>query len=729
MSNFLQREVKLVVSWLVSEVRRHMMRNLLFMLFRFRSGVLANFICVILGTSFSTTLPASSIISQSQTLNSSSQIDKLIEKNLHKHGEQRNEMVSDQIFLRRIYLDIAGRIPTYQEAKDFLKSKDPKKRELLIDRLLISDGYVHHFYHFWADLLRLKTNPQNGRVVGTVGYIEWVKENLRDNKPYDQFVKELITASGYPWDNPAVGYYLRDFGMPLDNMSNTMQVFLGTQMQCAQCHNHPFDKWTQKDYYELAAFTYDIHTLMPRNKLDSFKGFMKVVNKERKKGSKDIASSGPAKFQTLKAIFDPMTIGAHVMDRDLKLPKDYQYDDAKPKQRVAAKVPFSEEIVNPKLDDPRFTFASWMISDGNPRFSKVIANRLWKKVMGVGLIEPVDDFKDETQASNQELMDYLAKLMRDVDYDMKQFLRTLYNTRTYQSVAYGEDLDLEEGFLYKGPILRRMTAEQFWDSMFTIVVEDIDQREGKIKRIKNLAKVEDNYRLRAEVLGEKDAQELYALAKQIIGIEEDFLTKRKAMLKQMQATSSKKQETKLRREMTEIAQRKNQKVEKIIYESAIAEGQMMDSMMMSGDMNSMEKNVEDKDDKWKGLSNEWVRASELPSPYYPGHFLRQFGQSDREVIDNAYDDASVTQALTLLNGPYGAIAMGGKSSLKKALDDISSPGHEMELLFLSVLSRYPGDSEVFKMMDFVRRNKKGRYVAMRTLVTAMINSQEFRFIQ
>ncbi|MEM9296763.1 MAG: DUF1549 domain-containing protein [Bacteroidota bacterium] len=699
------------------------------MLIGFRSSVLTKTVCVIMALCFFPALNASSKITDAQMLKSSNQIDALIEKNLLKHNKQRNEKISDQIFLRRIYLAIAGRIPTHKEAKDFLKSKDPKKRQSLIDYLLNSDGYVHHFYHFWADLLRLKTNPQNGRVVGTVAYIEWVKENLRENKPYHHFVKELITASGYPWDNPAVGYYLRDFGMPLDNMSNTMQVFLGTQMQCAQCHNHPFDKWTQKDYYELAAFTYDIHTIMPRNKLDSFKNFTEIVQRQRKKGDKSIDRSGPAKFQTLKAIFDPMTIGAHILDRDLKLPKDYKYKDAEPKQKVVARVPFSKEIVNPEIDDQRYAFADWMTSDQNPRFSKVIANRLWKKVMGVGLIEPVDDLKDETEASNTELMEYLSQLMRDVDYDMKQFLRTLYNTKTYQSAAYGEEVDLDKTFLYQGPTLRRMTAEQFWDSILTLVVEDIDQREGSIKRIKQLAKVEDNYRLRAEILGEKDAQELYALAKEIIGLEEQFLDNRKRLLNKIQETSSKKLETKLRSQMTQMAQKKNQAIEKIIYNSAIAEDSMMSSMIMSIDTKSIEENAGNKDDKWNGLSNDWVRASELPSPYYPGHFLRQFGQSDREVIDNAYDDASVTQALSLLNGPYGSIIVGGKSSLKKAMNHISSPGHKMEFLFLSVLSRYPEDKEVFKMMDFIRRNKKGQYVAMRTLVTAMINSQEFRFIQ
>ncbi|WP_075088873.1 DUF1549 domain-containing protein [Verrucomicrobium spinosum] len=157
--------------------------------------------------------------------------------------------------MRRIYLDVVGRIPTKAEAVAFLESKDATKRQKLIDQLLNSDGYVQHAFNFWADVLRVKNGIApggQGREAGAA-YIQWLKESLRDNKPYDRMVRELLTADGATYEDGAMGFYMRDLGMPLDNMAVTTQVFLGTQMVCAQCHNHPFDKWSQMDYYQMAA--------------------------------------------------------------------------------------------------------------------------------------------------------------------------------------------------------------------------------------------------------------------------------------------------------------------------------------------------------------------------------------------------------------------------------------------------------------------------------------------
>ena len=172
----------------------------------------------------------------------SEKIDELVEANYKAKKIEPNAPVSDEVFVRRAYLDIIGRIPSMEEARAFLESGEAGKRTKLIDTLLGSEGYVSHWYNWWADILRVQTGLRDE--AGTA-YAEWVKDSLRKNVPYDQFVKTLVTAEGFVWDNGAVGYYLRDAGMPLDNMSNTAQIFLGTRLVCAQCHNHPFDRWTQ----------------------------------------------------------------------------------------------------------------------------------------------------------------------------------------------------------------------------------------------------------------------------------------------------------------------------------------------------------------------------------------------------------------------------------------------------------------------------------------------------
>ncbi|MBT4866209.1 MAG: DUF1549 domain-containing protein, partial [Planctomycetaceae bacterium] len=168
-----------------------------------------------------------SAIPMSQVSSASRQIDKLIEADYAKHKIDPNPLTSDELFVRRIYLDVVGRIPSHDETVAFLDSTDSKKRSALIDELLDSEGYVSHQFNYWADLLRLQSRM---RYAPAQPYLEFVKTSLRENKPYDQFVRELITAEGYTWDNGAAGYYLRDVGMPLDNMSNTAQVFLGTQL-------------------------------------------------------------------------------------------------------------------------------------------------------------------------------------------------------------------------------------------------------------------------------------------------------------------------------------------------------------------------------------------------------------------------------------------------------------------------------------------------------------------
>ena len=183
-------------------------------------------------------------------------IDELLAQDWQKHGVQPNPPCSDETFVRRVHLDISGRIPTLGETRAFLASRAPEKRSMLIDALLAGEGHVSHMFHFWADLLRVQSRANGGQgEMTSKPYLEHVKRRIRENMPYDAFVRELLTAQGKVWDNPAIGYYMRDLGMPLDNLSNTTRVFLGTRIECAQCHNHPFDKWTQMQFYQMAAFT------------------------------------------------------------------------------------------------------------------------------------------------------------------------------------------------------------------------------------------------------------------------------------------------------------------------------------------------------------------------------------------------------------------------------------------------------------------------------------------
>jgi len=271
------------------------------------------------------------------------QIDRMIQSEFRAHNIQQNPPSTDEQFIRRLYLDVLGRIPSYDEVTDFLDSKDPAKRRKTIDELLKHPGYVSHNYNYWADVLRLRTRERNG---DGGAYIEWVKQSIRENKPYDLFVKELLTAEGYPWDNPAVGYYIRDDGTPLDNMSNTIQVFMGTQLVCAQCHNHPFEDWTQMEYYQMAAYTFGVETRLRPENLEEARKLIRTSTG----GNRNRAQS---MNRALRDLFEPITFGAMESKRKLKLPNNYAYEDSKPSAIVPPGPLFRQKVEFGKDETPR----------------------------------------------------------------------------------------------------------------------------------------------------------------------------------------------------------------------------------------------------------------------------------------------------------------------------------------------------------------------------------------
>ena len=280
-------------------------------------------------------------IAQSRLQPLSDKIDQLIQKDLRANRKVFNDRLTDEQFARRAYLDVAGRIPTYSELEEFLGDRTTSRRAKLIDKLLDSRAYDSHMFNFWADLLRVKTRLQGfqGLPAG-MPYIEYIRDSIEKNTPYDEFVHELISAEGSLWqkNNGAVGYYLRDRGMELDNMANTVQVFLGTQLQCAQCHDHPFDKWTQKQFYEMAAFTSGQNNFRMNMHQDSVSAVRKEFNPR----------SGDRTTQSIQR-FTQYMLGAGIDNGGsgmIMLPKDYQYKNGKPGEVVEAKVMFGN---NPDL--------------------------------------------------------------------------------------------------------------------------------------------------------------------------------------------------------------------------------------------------------------------------------------------------------------------------------------------------------------------------------------------
>jgi hypothetical protein len=686
----------------------------------------------------------------------SNKIDQLLKAGYKEFGVKPLPKANDETFLRRAYLDIAGRIPTHDEAKAFLNDPAKDKRVILIDTLLDSKGYESHTYIWWADLLRLKDRFPGaaGQYGGPGAYVKWVKDAINANVPYNQFVRELLTPEGYSWQNGAVGYYMRDSGMPLDNMSNTVQVFLGTQMVCAQCHNHPFDKWTQMEYYQLAAYTYGIHTrvnsLVRNNaQAEMRKEYLSTLEKdgiepnspEARKAEQNLRRSYG---RAIGELFKPLAYGVQdYHNRQLTLPHDYQYQDAKPKTRVEPATLFGKEIDVSKFETSKDAYADWMTSPENPRFTKVIANRLWKRAMGRGLIEPVDDIRDDTTASNPALMEYLEKQMVALGYDMKQFLRAIYNTDAYQRESFAGELMAIDHFPFQGPVLKRLSAEQIWDSMVTLALPDPDHRTASFSKSQDRLEAYSKYE---KILNSKEPKEIVGVIKEGAKMEQKVNSQLKEIQEQIleaQKAEDLEKIRELRREYGKI--RRSMETNYMLLatggEDIMGGGK---SMGMSF-YNRMEPDMNN--ETYKGFSRNIIRASELPNPAPPGHFLRQFGQSDRELIENASDEATIPQVLTLLNGQQFYQILSKRSPLGIAVEAEESNESKVRAIYLCILNRQPDADELEACLSLADthpntltkakltpqqkkklKNSKGYLAApWADIIWAVMNTQEFLF--
>ncbi|MBT8045392.1 MAG: DUF1549 and DUF1553 domain-containing protein, partial [Verrucomicrobiae bacterium] len=363
--------------------------------------------------------------SQEKVRSTSNQIDQLVATYLQNKKIKANPIIDDATFVRRAYISISGRIPTADEARSFLQDSRSGKRRLLIDSLIQSKGYESRMFNFYADLLRLKTNHEKYGL----GWHVWIRNAVEQNMPYDQFVHAMISSKGMANENPAVGYYLRDRGMLLDNISNTAQVFLGSQIGCAQCHDHPFDDVTQRQYYEFAAFaggteykSQAANTMLRQMTLHTLKqsGTRLTDRRNPKKRNKNrnMARKLTRDYASLFRDFRRNAISDNPAQK-LKLPHDYQYNDGKPGEVIAPKTFFGEPVSNINPEDRRRVFADWITSPKNPYFTKVIVNRLWAEVFGRGIVEPLDDWSETTTVSHPELIDYLCQVMIAIDYDVK----------------------------------------------------------------------------------------------------------------------------------------------------------------------------------------------------------------------------------------------------------------------------------------------------------------------
>ena len=329
----------------------------------------------------------------------------------------------DATFLRRVTLDLAGRLPNLDEVQQFTEDTTPsrEKRDRVIDRLLDSEDYADHFAGKWGAILRNRRNG-GGLQFTNLAFHHWIRQSLIDNKPYDQFVAELLTASGTPANNPAVTWFAQVPDLE-QRTEDAAQLFLGQRIQCARCHHHPYEKWSQADYAQLAAF-------------------FSLVSKK----SSDSASEPEFYSRPGKPTANHPKTGQPLPPTGL----DGEAIDISPN------------------DDPRVHLAQWMVDPQNPFFAKSLANRYWKHFMGRGLVEPEDDMRVTNPPSNPALMDALAYEFKASGYDLKALVRLIVQSNTYSFSSDPIATNIEDRRSYSRYYPKRLNAEVLLDAVDTV---------------------------------------------------------------------------------------------------------------------------------------------------------------------------------------------------------------------------------------------------------------------
>jgi Protein of unknown function (DUF1549)/Protein of unknown function (DUF1553) len=355
-------------------------------------------------------------------------IDKLVADKLLKLRIAPSGLCDDETFLRRVYLDVVGLVPTVEDYNRFMSSTDPAKRAKLIDELLERKEFSEIWVSKWAELLQIRSTITVS-YKSMFLYYNWLVERLSKNMPMDEMVQELLGASGGTFKNAATNFY-QTTTETLPLTENVAQVFMGMRIQCAQCHNHPFDRWTQDDYYGFAAFFAQIG----------------------RKGAEDyretiVFNSGGGE------VTHP--VGGRVM-----APKFLGGDtpDVKGKDR-------------------RVVLAKWLASPQNPWFATSFANRVWAHFMGIGIVEQVDDFRVSNPASNPELLEALGKHFTDTKYNLKVLVRDICNSRTYQRTTQKNESNASDSRNFAHALVRRIKAESLLDTI-SAVTETKDKFQG-----------------------------------------------------------------------------------------------------------------------------------------------------------------------------------------------------------------------------------------------------------
>jgi hypothetical protein len=610
-----------------------------------------------------------------------------------------NKPVSDQEFIRRVYLDITGKIPTYEQTVSFLKAKHINKRGILIDELLDSPGYVANYSNFWLDLLR---NPYGGAEDHShKEFIRFIERVLSENWSYDKIVKHLMTAEGSVQENQAIGFYMRDKETgTMDTLNSTVRAFLGTRLGCAQCHNHRFDKWTQKEFYESAAFFWGVDY-----KRTYGNGERQIMGTHQKALMKDKRFEGNLSPYANMVLRPSRAMVTYNSNDKLKYPEIYNYENAKPNEIVKARIVFDYGDLEVSGKDRREIFANWMASKKNPMFARIMANRLWKRIMGVSLLDPVDDWKDNIEVKNPHLFTALGDVFANLDYDFKAFLSVMFNSEAYQmSIDLKNEFD-DEDYKVQGALFKRMSAAQLQDSLLTL-------RYGNLDRFAKLNPQYFELEDKLNALSLEYKNKVVPLAKaHNRKYDRDTEEIDPAIIDLMLEYSEKVKELEGYYQVDKNGYINPNGKNTLVQNKAKKEAPTMTMMGEPITMNA-------------GYSGKAIRRAH----YNGSDFMAVFGSTDRSAPEtNVETKATMKQILKLINSPETQGIVRKDSQLMKELWKKDKMSEKVQYLYYSIYGRAPSKKDLNVATQFFKVSDKTEDWCQ--YVLALINSPEFYFIK
>ncbi|MBT3468337.1 MAG: DUF1549 domain-containing protein [Opitutae bacterium] len=640
-------------------------------------------------------------------------IDLLVGKRLGEITVKPNPAASPEVLLRRMYLQIIGRNPTVREFEDFMEMSPSgkstfsgltlvEKKRKLIDQLLQSREYGMHEFNFWSEM---KNEPDNQNMK-LFYFWAWFKKQLNDDLPFDQLVFKMLTETGNIFEGDGVAREFRQNGNFANWFADVMLYFHGAHITCAQCHDHPFDSYNQRQYYEMTAFLRNeghpmdnLPETLPINKVDIGKIRKRVAGDKEldgrtgalinrfafwfskwaqpEKTQKAGVDRLPDYFQSEEAKGDPgQLVRAKVLygkQPDLRFPEPEEGED--PGKEQKRKVPPEEWSGN----DSRIAFAQWLTARDNPRFTLMLANRLWKKTVGIGLFEPANKIKEKTKPSDPELMQALIGLVHQKDFRLKEVYRVIYNTTLFERESSMESVSFSPGMGFPGPVSRRVSAEQMWDNLMVLRNEYVGEFDGE-PRPDHPSRLHP-YKAYYE--------------KGYLNFDQEQLTE---------------YVLKVGRESRKAGMSALEYENKHLGHGGTRGA--VPSPFIQANRDSLNLN---------GIEYKFLRASELRVPARIDHFLAHFGQSSRKELFGSVREASSTQALIMINWAEKNL-FHEKGGILQVVDQREGD-EKIRTLFKGTLARLPSEKELLAMKGLVA--KSGR-VAYRDILWALVNCNEFR---